>query len=109
MYVEKKEQLRHVEKTDASKHTSNIAGILRSEVVITGWWRVGTGKDNGRTGGNSLEAEPEVQGHLASGRAALSWREDSLMRWAWMTGSAHQDTVKSALSHQRELFFYSSF
>ena len=37
MYVEKKEQLRHVEKTYASKHTSNIAGILRSKVVITGW------------------------------------------------------------------------
>lgn len=65
-----KEQLRHVEKTYASKHTSNIAGILRSEAVITGQRELGQERMMGRQEETAQKQSQELRDTLRSRRAA---------------------------------------
>ena len=100
-----------VEKAYAPKHTGGVAGISRSGVVIAGRWGAGTRKDAGgqeETAGS--RARSSGTPHRAAGRHRTDREEKgSLAHWSWVTGPAHQDTVKSALSRQRELLFYSSF
>lgn len=59
-----KEQLRHVEKTYASKHTSNIAGILHSKAVITGRLELGQERTMGRQEETAQKQSQELREYL---------------------------------------------
>ena len=65
-----KEQLRHVEKTYASKHSSDIAGILHSQVVITGRRELGQERTMGGQEETAQKQSQELRDALRSRRAA---------------------------------------